>query len=238
MLAAGAVCAASGFAAWAVRGRSSNVFAPSVWRGSPHRRAIALTFDDGPSEATPDILELLERHGVRGTFFQCGANAARLPGIAREVALAGHEIGNHTYSHAALFLKPTGFIRQELTRAQQTIAEASGAIPKLFRAPFGARWFGLGEAQAALGLTGVMWTVLALDWKLPARLIARRVLRLVSHGAILCMHDGRGTWVRPNIRETVSALRELLPRLCGLGYSFETVSELLAPTSASCPAKS
>src|SRR5215471_16707317 len=86
-------------AAWAVRGRSSAVFAPSIWRGPRDRRAIALTFDDGPSESTPALLELLARQNVPATFFQCGANIERLPHIARAVSDAGHEIGNHTGSH-------------------------------------------------------------------------------------------------------------------------------------------
>src|SRR5438445_3882087 len=65
--------AASAFLAWGVRGRASNVFAPSIWRGARDRPAVALTFDDGPSEGTPRILEILARHQVRATFFQCGA---------------------------------------------------------------------------------------------------------------------------------------------------------------------
>ena len=97
--AAAGACAAAGFMAWAVRGRASSVFGPSVWRGARGRRAIALTFDDGPSEGTPRILELLALHKVPATFFQCGANVERLPAIARAVRDAGHEIGNHSHSH-------------------------------------------------------------------------------------------------------------------------------------------
>ena len=92
--------------AWAVRGRSASVFGRSLWRGPRHRRALALTFDDGPAESTPDILEILSAHQVPATFFQCGANVDRLPHIAREVAARGHEIGNHSYSHPYLFLPP------------------------------------------------------------------------------------------------------------------------------------
>src|SRR5271165_5549933 len=85
--------------AWAVRGRSSSVFAPSVWRGQPGRKAIALTFDDGPSPATPALLGLLAEYHVPATFFQIGANAVALPEIARAVHAAGHEIGNHSQTH-------------------------------------------------------------------------------------------------------------------------------------------
>src|SRR3569832_2035335 len=94
--------AAAASLAWAVRGRSAGVFGRSCWRGSRSRPSIALTFDDGPSEGTGQLLEVLERYGVPATFFQCGANVDRLPAAAREAAAAGHEIGNHTYSHPLL----------------------------------------------------------------------------------------------------------------------------------------
>src|SRR5947209_7024384 len=84
------------FLAWAVRGRSASLFGASRWRGPRDQPAIALTFDDGPSEGTLRILEILDRHRIPATFFQCGANVERIPSIAREVA-AGHEIGNHSY---------------------------------------------------------------------------------------------------------------------------------------------
>src|SRR5437867_985502 len=105
----GAACAASALLAYAVRGRSSTLLAPSAYRGSRRRRAIALTFDDGPSEATNRLLDILNRHGVPATFFVCGMNVKRLPGVLRTTALAGHEIGNHTYSHPALYLRSQGF---------------------------------------------------------------------------------------------------------------------------------
>src|ERR1051326_877558 len=96
----GAIGAAFAGMGWAVRGRASSVFGPSVWHGDRGRRSIALTFDDGPSESTPQILEILEDYGVPAAFFQCGANVERLPKVARAVRKAGHEIGNHSHSHA------------------------------------------------------------------------------------------------------------------------------------------
>src|SRR5581483_4528713 len=109
------------FLAWAVRGRSASVFGPSACQGSKGRRAVALTFDDGPSEGTPGVLELLRKHDVPATFFQCGANVERLPRVAREVASAGHEIGNHSHTHPLFCFRSPAFILQEFTRAQHTI---------------------------------------------------------------------------------------------------------------------
>jgi len=227
----GAVLASSGFLAWAVRGRSARVFGPSFWHGPRDRRAIALTFDDGPSESTPAILDILARHGVSATFFQCGANVVRLPGVARAVAQAGHEIGNHSYSHPLFCFRSRQFIEQDLRRAQQTIVERTGASPAWFRAPFGARWFGMARAQRRLALAGVMWTAIGYDWSLRADAVVERLTAGVSNGSILCLHDGRELRVGPDIGVTLEAVRRLVPVLLERGYRFETVSRLLCPTN-------
>ncbi len=214
-------------AAWAVRGRSSNAFAPSVWRGPASKRVLALTFDDGPSESTERILALLDRFGARATFFQCGANAERMPSAARAVSQAGHEIGNHTYSHSPLWLRSPAFIEAEIARAQQTLAELHGAPPRLFRAPFGVRWPGLGEAQRRHNLLGVMWTVLGRDWIAAGHEVAKRLERGAKPGAILCLHDGRGLAAKPDISATLAGLRQALPAFQDNGYEFQPVSGLL-----------
>src|SRR5580693_160165 len=87
------------FLAWEVRGRASSVLGPSVYRGPRNRKAIALTFDDGPSESTPRVLDLLHKYQTPATFFQIGANVERLPDVTRAVFAAGHEIGNHSFTH-------------------------------------------------------------------------------------------------------------------------------------------
>lgn len=226
---AGALAAGS-FLAWAVRGRSSSVFGPSFWRGNPARRAIALTFDDGPSESTPQLLEILARYKVPATFFQCGANVERLPAVAREVAAAGHSIGNHSQTHPLFCFRSPCFIEQDLRHAQQTIRSHTGVTPAWFRAPFGVRWFGMRRAQRRLALTGVMWTAIGGDWKLPAGAVVDRLANRVSNGAILCLHDGRELRVRPDIGVTLDAVRSLVPMLLDRGYVFETISHLICPT--------
>jgi peptidoglycan/xylan/chitin deacetylase (PgdA/CDA1 family) len=216
--------------AYAVRGPRSTLLAPSVYRGSTTRPAIALTFDDGPSESTPELLEILGRFGASATFFQCGANVRRLPEIARDVAAAGHEIGNHSDTHARLYLRSSGFIYRELAAAGDSIQRITGKQPRVFRAPYGARWFGLRDAQRRLGLMGVMWTTLALDWKWPAARVARRLMNGARNGAIFCLHDGRQLEPRPNIRATLEAVREVLPKLIESGFHFERVTDILCPT--------
>ena len=225
-----AFCASAGVLAYAVRVPSSSMLAPSVYKGAGARPAIALTFDDGPSESTPELLEILARHGAPATFFQCGANVRRLPQVSREVAARGHEIGNHTDTHPKLYFQSAHFIHGELARAQETIEQTTGLRPRLFRAPYGARWFGLRQAQQRLGLLGVMWTTLALDWKWPEPRVIQRLLNGSRNGAIFCLHDGRRLESKPDIRATLGALRALLPKLMEQGFHFEKVTDILCPT--------
>ncbi len=215
-----------GLAAYAVRGKSSRLIAPSIWHGNRKRPALALTFDDGPSESTPALLELLAEHDVKATFFMCGHNVRRLKEIAREVAAAGHEIGNHTDSHAPLYFKSPEFIYRELALAQESIYQITRVTPSLFRAPYGVRWPGLRGSQDRLHVTGVMWTAIARDWKWPASRISRLLLSKAANGAILCLHDGRELEKAPDVRATLEAIEYTLPLLKELGFAFETVSQL------------
>jgi|YNPBryBLVA2012_1023415.scaffolds.fasta_scaffold00440_10 peptidoglycan/xylan/chitin deacetylase (PgdA/CDA1 family) len=225
----GVAAAVTGLAAYAVRGRSSQLLGPSLWRGPRHRAEIALTFDDGPSPSTARLLEILARHGARATFFQCGLNVERHPGIACAVSAAGHQIGNHGYSHTRLWFRSPQFIYGELERAQRSISAVTGTVPTLFRAPYGVRWFGLARAQRRLNLLGVMWTVLGRDWKLPADRILARLAAGARNGAILCLHDGRELEMRPEIGETLRAVERLLPLLRDRGFRLVTVGDLLRP---------
>jgi peptidoglycan-N-acetylglucosamine deacetylase len=226
----GAAIASAGVLAYAVRVPSCSWLAPSVHRGSSARPTIALTFDDGPSESTPELLEILARHRAPATFFQIGANVRRLPQVAHEIAAAGHEIGNHTDTHPMLALKSPGFIHRELARAQETIEHATGQRPRHFRAPYGVRWFGLRQAQQRLSLSGVMWSTIALDWKRQTPAVVSRLIGGAAPGAILCLHDGRVLEQRPDIGITLQAVRELLPKLMELGFRFEKVTDILCPT--------
>lgn len=224
MFAAGAACLG---AAWAVRGRSSAVFAPSRWRGDRSRKSVAITFDDGPSPSTPRLLELLARYGVRATFFAVGRNVERHPVIARDIVAAGHDIENHSYSHPLFAGKRPSIVEEEFAAAQRAISGATGRMPRWLRAPYGVRWFGFREAQRRLSLRAVMWSVIGLDWKLPGPAIAQKVLTSTGEGDIICLHDGRGMLENPDIGPTIEAVRRILPALLDTGYHFETISEIL-----------
>jgi len=228
---------AAGYLVYAVRSRSSQFFGPTVCRGTASRRSIALTFDDGPSEQSLHLIEYLARWNIPATFFQCGLNIQRHPAIARAIHAAGHEIGNHTHSHARLcprlsrspnFLSPSA-VALEFKLAQEIIQSEVGITPALLRAPYGFRWFGMRAVQQQLGLLSVMWTVIGRDWEWPSNLITKLVLRKADPGGIICLHDGRDIQAKPDISQTLQAVKEIVPILLDRGYRFETVSQILQP---------
>ncbi|MBY0503914.1 MAG: polysaccharide deacetylase family protein [Bryobacteraceae bacterium] len=228
-----ATTSAAALAAWAVRSPRSSLLGPVVWQGPQTKRQIALTFDDGPSESTPALLDLLDSHAAKATFFVCGANVRRLPGVAREIAARGHELANHTMTHQPLYLKSHAAIQREVVDAQSEIAGVTGAPPKLFRPPFGCRWPGLAGVLRQADLRLVMWSAIGCDWRLPASGVAARLQAAARPGAIFCLHDGRELTLQPEIAATIGAVRVIMPRLGQDGFRFPTVSEFICPTPSS-----
>ncbi len=227
-LTAGAVLGGlSATAAYGSVSKGSQLFGPSVYRGPGRRRTIALTFDDGPSEGTLPLLDYLHKERVWATFFQCGMNVRRLPQIAGEVAAAGHQLGNHSYSHPRLLFKSRDFIDREFSEAQKVIQVETGITPMLLRPPYGFRWLGLREVQEKLSLLGVMWTTMAYDWRWPADRIAAHVINNSFPGGIICLHDGRGVNPKPDVGDTLRAVQRIVPILKDAGYSFEVISDLM-----------
>ena len=215
-----------GFLVWyAVAAPGSQVLGKSLVRGPLGSGKLALTFDDGPGEETPAILDLLRQAGIRATFFLCGQNVERYPDLARRIAEEGHEIGNHTYAHPRLLGRTPGRIAWEIERAQRIIARRTGRTPTLFRPPYGLRWFGLFPVLRRNGLTSVMWSVNSLDWKLSREQVVTRVLREEQPGAIILFHDGVPPRKSGNRRVTVEALRDILHATPGR-YQCVPVSEL------------
>ncbi len=134
----------------------------------PARPTVYLTFDDGPSARnTPELLDILGAAGVVGTFFLVGNHVRRHPALARRIVQEGHVVGNHTDMHPNLSRKPVAVVRRELETCQRTIVDATGAVPTLFRPPYGARRPAVLRLARQMGLTPVMWNIAALDWEEP-----------------------------------------------------------------------
>ena len=209
---AGIPAAAAGLALGACH-PASPLFGP-VLRRLPSDQTIALTFDDGPNPAvTPRLLDLLDCHEARATFFLIGQFARACPGIVRDIADRGHAIGNHTETHPRLVFLSTRRVVAELVECQRSIAAITGTAPSLMRPPFGARGPQLRAALKESGLEQVVtWTLLGRDWspRGKRRLIAR--LGHVHGGDIVVFHDGSHTMLNADRRDTLRALEHWLPR--------------------------
>jgi peptidoglycan/xylan/chitin deacetylase (PgdA/CDA1 family) len=184
------------------------------------RKRIALTIDDGPSPIyTPQILKLLEKYGVTATFSMIGVQVRAYPGIAREVADAGHMIANHTWTHLDLPALSATSAADQIKRATSAIHKATGRKPALFRAPYGAWSPEVLELCAKNRLTPVDWSVDPRDWARPGvSSIVDNIMRNTRTGSIILEHDGGG-----DRSQTVAALGIVLPRLIDAGYRFVTV---------------
>lgn len=203
---------------------------------------FALTFDDGPNPAiTPRLLELLERHQVRATFFVVGRFVRECLSLTKEIAARGHLVCNHTETHPNLFwLGPAG-VREELVRCQDSLQGALGGPPAFFRPPFGYRNPWVVSAARQLGMQTVLWTLLPGDWRAPnSEWLARRMDPIARHarnaegrgfGDVLCLHDGDYHTLGGDRRHTLDALEYWLPRWRDLGLKFVTIGE-----AASAPA--
>lgn len=180
------------------------------------RGEIALTFDDGPDPGiTPRVLDLLDGAGARATFFCIGRRVEAHPEIAAEIARRGHRIENHTHTHPNLFAcYPAPALRREIERAQDAIERAAGRRPRLFRAPAGLRNPLLDGVLHRSGLGLVSWTRRGYDSleRAPAA-IARRLLRGLTAGDVLLLHDGstvRGRGGNPVILEVLPRVLDTL----------------------------
>ncbi len=189
---------------------------------------IALTFDDGPNDPhTFHLLDVLARQGAKATFFLMGKYVRQRPEIARAIAAAGHEIGNHTYSHPNLIFVSAARLRQELEDCNKALADELGRKPVLFRPPFGGRRPNVLRTARALGLKPVMWSVSGNDWNAPS---ADHILGKVTSGLksrraeIILLHDGGHLGFGADRSHTVEATRRLLEMYSG--KRFVSVSEL------------
>jgi len=198
----------------------------SLRRGPPIGRTVALTFDDGPGDDTPAVLEALAAAGVRATFFVLGEAARRRPELVRAAAAGGHEVALHGDTHARLAFAGPRRIARELDRCAEAIRAAGVEPAPLFRAPHG--WKGplLTRAVEARGLRLVGWTRGVFDTARPgAEAIAARATRSMRPGEILLLHDGCGTpGIDPRRDQTAAAVPEIVDRWRAAGYQFVPVS--------------
>jgi peptidoglycan/xylan/chitin deacetylase (PgdA/CDA1 family) len=203
--------------------------AEPVWAGSPQGHAVALTFDDGPSPYTREILALLKHHQARATFFIMGSHAERYPWLVRALVQGGNEVGNHSFSHPHLTKMDELSRERELERTELDLDLLAGpGSHDLFRPPYSDYDARLLAYVAHTHRRLVLWSVDSGDWRgLGADAIVTNVLTQVRPGAIIVFHDG-DEGGRADRQPTVAALARIIPALQAAGHRLLTVSELLA----------
>ena len=207
---------------------------PDIYRkGSRERPWVALTFDDGPSpQYTPRILALLEAYEVPAAFFMVGAHVEAYPEIAQAVVAAGHEVGNHTYTHINVPTASTQRLYEELLGTSLVILEVTGVYPEYIRPPRGLYDGRFGRMAALLGQKIVLWNRSSLDWqgtRITSQAIVRRIVDQVRAGDILLFHDSGAILGREggNREMTVRALEEIILGVRAKGLEFVSLSQLL-----------
>ena len=196
-----------------------------VYRSVPtEKKQIALTFDDGPHPTlTPRILEILERYGISATFFMVGQNVLNYPEAARAVIGAGHEVGNHTFSHPHIANLGEKAIFDEIGKCEDALEELCEYRPHLLRTPQGALTPSLERCLIDDDYILVLWSLDTRDWENKSTAhVVRTVLDSVQAGDIILMHDFIG-----HNSKTPEALEKIIPVLLSEGYEFVTVSALL-----------
>ncbi|MFD3522398.1 polysaccharide deacetylase family protein [Streptomyces sp. NPDC058653] len=184
---------------------------------------IALTFDAGPGEDTPRLLDILKEEKVPATFFLLGKNHVLAhPDTVRRIAAEGHEVANHTWSHRVLTDLDRDAIRDELGRTQDAIEEITGRRPTLMRPPQGRTDGDVTAVSRELGLSQVLWSATAKDYSTTdSALIERRIVDDASADGIILLHD--------IYDGTVPAVPGIIERLKKRGFTFVTVPQLFAP---------
>ncbi|WP_042470496.1 polysaccharide deacetylase family protein [Bacillus ndiopicus] len=181
-------------------------------------KRVALTFDDGPDpKVTRRVLELLEQYNAKATFFMLGSRVQYYPEITQEVYNAGHEVGNHSWSHPVLTKLTSKQVLSEYNSTEQAINQAIGQSATVFRPPYGAT---NQRINGLIPIPVVNWTIDTLDWKhRDAKQLLPIIKQHMHNNAIILMHDIHAS--------TADGLEPVLQYLTEEGYTFVTVSEVL-----------
>ena len=178
-----------------------------------------MTFDDGPSRYTDEVVDILNDYGAKATFFVIGENMADNPSTVRALRRAGMSVQNHTWGHPDLTSLSSGEIRSQISRTDRAIRAAGGGESTCVRPPYGASNSRVRSVLRDMGKKQMLWTIDTLDWQRPGtNKIYRRVVNSVEPGSIVLAHDGGGTRA-----QTVAALPRILATLKDAGYRFRTL---------------
>ncbi|WDF68487.1 polysaccharide deacetylase family protein [Sphingobacterium oryzagri] len=216
------LCLASCFTAWGAFDIRLGYFTPTyVKQKNSTEKLLALTFDDGPTPFTADIMALLDQYDSKATFFCIGKQMERYPELTRQLLANGHQIGNHTYSHSTNFgFLSTDEVVAEIEKCNAVLAKCTQTQTSLFRPPFGVTNPSVARAVKQLKPLVIGWSNRSLDTVITDEdRIFRRVVRKLQAGDIILFHDTSA--------RTVNVLRKFLPYLKAEGYRCVSVDDLL-----------
>lgn len=193
-------------------------------KSTSETKKIALTFDDGPSrQNTEEILSILKEYSVPATFFVIGQNAEKDPERIKMIYDAGHEIGNHTYSHAYITKISKDTLRDEVIKTEKILQDITGEKPVVFRPPGGFYNDETLDILEEMGYVSILWSLDTRDWSMPkSDTVASKVEEDATGGDIILFHD-----LEDKRLPTPKALRRIIPHLIENGYEFVTISEMM-----------
>ena len=196
-------------------------------------KAAGLTFDDGPSpEWTPKILDVLDRHRVKATFFLVGQAVEKHPDIVADIARRGHSIGSHSWSHPPLPLLDARTLADEIDRAGDAIEKATGQRPRYFRPPWGFYNHRVLQELRARGYLTILWTRSSQDWRNPGPDVVEELGAANPHlGDIILLHDG-GNYPSAELptmsrSDTVEGVDRIIRRLEQEGFQLRSIDEMV-----------
>lgn len=208
-----------------VNARTFQLGGDLVHRVETAEKVVALTFDDGPSDKTESVLDVLREQQVRATFFLVGTDLHAQPALGRKIVADGHQVGNHSYTHSRMVFTGSGTVASEIERTDAEVRAAGYQGDIHFRPPYGKKLWTLPRYLAEHHRTTIMWDVepetdpgIAGD----ADAVVRAVAETVRPGSIVLLHP-----MNEYNKATVTALPRIISELRGQGYRFVTVDELL-----------
>ncbi|HYE81994.1 MAG TPA: polysaccharide deacetylase family protein [Clostridia bacterium] len=206
--------------------RTFQFFGELVPRVNTDQKVVALTFDDGPTEKTAEILQVLEEAGIKATFFLKGGSMSEYPDQAGKIAAAGHELGNHTYSHNRMIFKSYSYIKKEIEDTDKLIREAGYKGEIHFRPPNGKKLVLLPYYLSKNSKRTIMWNMEPDSYPEiagSAEKIVEYVNNNIEPGSIILLH----VMYDNEERKSLEAIQGIVSSLSEKGYEFKTISELL-----------
>lgn len=217
---------------WFRRASAPQLFGEAVLRVDTSERALALTFDDGPNPPyTERLLDILDRYGVKATFFVVGQEVEAHPATFRQIVMRGHEIGNHSWNHSHLTYKCPAFVLQQIASTDAIIRSLGYTGTIYFRAPYGHKLFVLPYLLHRMHRPHILWNIEVEDWDSPPPTqMLRRLDEELVPGSIILLHDGDAAPINGEKAPrdaTVDVTERILKKYQAAGYRFVTISELL-----------